>query len=117
MKKKRKNIYLQKAFDKGIWNEERPDKLATTVEVQIMVNRAFGLPENYKWQRGAVASMIDEYITRGKIKVFNKQYPYKQASHYEFAIMFTRGVMRNSGISELALSREQVAEVIGRDFL
>lgn len=117
LKKQRKNIYLQKAFEKKIWNEERPADMATAFEIRAMINRALGLPDNYKFFRKHFALMCEDKILRGKMKLWNEERPYELASDEEVAIMFTRAVTRNSELNVLVLTREQVAEVIGRDFM
>lgn len=117
LKSRRKNIYLQKAFEKKIWNEERPADPATAFEIRIMLNRALGLPDNYQFFRKYFALMCEDKILRGKMKLWNEERPYELASDEELAIMFTRAVTRNSELNVLVLTREQVAEVIGRDFL
>ena len=116
-KKKRKNTYLQKAFEKKIWNEERPYDLATAFEIRTMLNRALGLPDNYQFFRKHFAFMCEDKILRGKMKLWNEERPYELASDEELAIMFTRAVTRNSELNALVLTREQVAEVCGRDFM
>lgn len=117
LKSRRKNIYLQKAFEKKIWNEERPADMATAFEIRAMINRALGLPDNYKFFRKHFALMCEDKILRGKMKLWNEERPYELASDEEVAIMFTRAVTRNSELNVLVLTREQVAEVIGRDFM
>lgn len=116
-KKKRKNAYLQKAFENKIWNEERPADMATAFEIRAMINRALGLPDDYQFFRKHFALMCEDKILRGKMKLWNEERPYELASDEELAIMFTRVVTRNSELNVLVLTREQVAEVIGRDFL
>lgn len=116
LKSRRKNIYLQKAFEKKIWNEERPADMATAFEIRAMINRALGLPDNYKFFRKHFALMCEDKILRGKMKLWNEERPYELASDEELAIMFTRAVTRNSELNTLVLTREQVAEVCGRDF-
>ena len=112
-KKKRKNEYLQKAFDAKVWNEERPLAIASALEILIMVNRALGVRDDYEWLRKMAFYLVNDKIVRDKVlMIYNEQDPYKMASDMEFAIMFTRAVMRNPGINELVLSREQVAEII-----
>ena len=115
-KKKRKNAYLQKAFDKKLWNEERPANMATAFEIRAMINRALGLPDDYQFFRKHFALMCEDKILRGKMKLWNEERPYELASDEELAIMFTRAVTRNSELNVLVLTREQVAEVCGRDF-
>lgn len=116
-KKKRKNAYLQKAYEKKIWNEERPADAATAFEIRVMINRALGLPDEYKFFRKHFALMCEDKILRGKMKLWNEEHPYELASNEELAIMFTRAVTRNSELNVLLLTREQVAEVCGRDFI
>ena len=116
-KKKRKNAYLQKAYEKKIWNEERPADAATAFEIRVMLNRALGLPDNYQFFRKHFALMCEDRILRGKMKLWNEERPYELASDEEVAIMFTRAVTRNSELNVLVLTREQVAEVGGRDFM
>ena len=118
LKSRRKNIYLQKAFEKKIWNEERSADMATAFEIRVMINRALGLPDNYKFFRKHFALMCEDKILRGKMKLWNEERPYDLASDEEVAIMFTRAVVRNSElfVDALMLTREQVAEVCGRDF-
>lgn len=116
-KKKRKNTYLQKAFEKKIWNEECPADMATAFEIRAILNRALGLPDNYQFFRKHFALMCEDKILRGKMKLWNEEQPYDLASDVEIAIMFTRAVTKNADLNTLVLSREQVAEVIGRDFL
>ena len=116
-KKKRKNAYLQKAFEKKIWNEERPADMATAFEIRVMLNRALGLADNYQFFRKHFALMCEDKILRGKMKLWNEERLYELASDEELAIMFTRAVTRNSELNALVLTREQVAEVCGRDFM
>lgn len=110
-------MYLQKAFDKKIWNEERPADMATAFEIRVMLNRTLGLPDDYKFFRKHFALMCEDKILRGKMKLWNEERPYEIASNQELAIMFTRAVTRNSELNVLVLTREQVAEVCGRDFM
>lgn len=117
LKSRRKNIYLQKAFEKKIWNEERSTDMATAFEIRVMLNRALGLPDNYQFFRKHFALMCEDKILRGKMKLWNEERPYELASDEEVAIMFTRAVTRNSELNVLVLTREQVAEVCGRDFV
>lgn len=121
-KKKRKNAYLQKAFEKKIWNEERPSDMATASEIRIMLNRALAVIDNkissdWRTFRSSYALLFEEKIVRGKAKIYNEERKYFIASDEEIAIMFTRAVTKNADLNTLVLSREQVAEVIGRDFL
>ncbi|MGP1582975.1 MAG: hypothetical protein ACTTH6_01965 [Candidatus Altimarinota bacterium] len=115
----RRTKNLQKAFEKKIWNEERPADIATTFEIRAMLNRALGPPDNYQFFRKHFALMCEDKILRGKMKLWNEERPYELASDVEIAIMFTRAVVRNSELSvnALILTREQVSEVCGRDFL
>ena len=115
-KKRRKNAYLQKAYEKKIWNEERPKDLVTEAEIRIMLNRAIGLPEDYIWLRKMVHHLVNDKIVRGKILQVFEGRGYDKATDWEIAVMFTRAVLRNPKFSELCLSREQVAEVVWRDF-
>lgn len=108
---------MQKAYEKKIWNEERPKDLATEKEIRIMLNRAIGLPDEYVWLRKMVHHLVNDHIIRGKILQVFEGRDYEKATDFEIAIMFTRAVLRNPKFSELCLSREQVAEVLGRDFL
>lgn len=121
-KKKRKNAYLQKAFDKKIWNEERPSDMATASEIRIMLNRALAVVDNkissdWRTFRSSYALLFEEKIVRGKAKIYNEENKWSIASDEEIAIMFTRAVTKNADLNTLVLTREQVAEVIGRDFL
>lgn len=117
IKKARKNNYLQKAFEHKIWNEENPEKIATAKEIRIMVNRALNLGDDYVWLRKMIHHLVNDKIIRGKIlNVFTGR-DYDKASDEEFALMFSRAVTRNIWLNELVLTREQVVEVIGRDFL
>lgn len=116
-KKKRKNNYLQKAFDAKIWNEERPDDTADAHEIRIMINRALGLRYDFEWLRSSFNYMLEDKISRGKIKLYNEKDKYKIATDEEIAIMFNRAVTRDPNINVEELSREEVAEVIGRDFI
>lgn len=116
-RQKRKNTYLQKAFEAKIWNEERAAETATAREIRIMLNRALGLPEHYQFFRKHFALLCEDKILRGKMKLWNEERPYTLASDEEVAMMFTRAVTRNAGLNVLILTREQVAEVCGRDFL
>ncbi len=115
----RRTKNLQKSFEKKIWNEERPADIATTFEIRAMLNRALGPPDNYQFFRKHFALMCEDKILRGKMKLRNEERPYELASDVEIAIMFTRAVVRNSELSvnALILTREQVPEVCGRDFL
>ncbi len=112
LKSRRKNIYLQKAYEKKIWNEERPADIATAFEIRVMLNRALGLPDNYQFFRKHFALMCEDKILRGKMKLWNEERPYELASDEEVAIMFTRAVTRNSELNVLVLTREQMAEVV-----
>ena len=121
-KKKRKNNYLQKAFDHKIWNEERPADKATASEIRIMLNRALAVADNkisadWRTFRSSYAVLFEEKIIRGKAKIYNEERKYFIATDDEIAIMFTRAVTRNANLNELVLTREQVAEVMGRDFM
>lgn len=116
-RKKRKNAYLQKAFEAKVWNEERAAETATAREIRIMLNRALGLPEDYQFFRKHFALLCEDKILRGKMKLWNEERPYELASDEEVAMMFTRAVTRNAGLNVLVLTREQMAEVVGRDFL
>ena len=53
---------------------------------------------------------------RGKAKIYNEENKWSIASDEEIAIMFTRAVTRNPDLNALVLTRQQVAEVCGRDF-
>ncbi len=117
LKSRRKNIYLQKAFEKKIWNEERSADAATAFAIRVMINRALGLPDDYQFFRKHFAIMCEDKILRGKMKLWNEERPYDLASDEEVAIMFTRAVTRNAELNVLILTREQVAEVCGRDFM
>lgn len=110
---------FKKLLKKKIWNEERPANMANTFEIRVMLNRALGLPDNYQFFRKHFALMCEDKIIRGKMKLWNEERPYDLVSDVEIAIMFTRAVVRNSELSvnALMLTREQVAEVCGRDFL
>lgn len=114
---KRRTKNLQKAFDAKIWNEERPDDTAVAHEIRIMINRALGLRYDFEWLRSSLNYMLEDKISRGKIKLYNEKDKYKIATDEEIAIMFNRAVIRDPDINVEELSREQVAEVIGRDFL
>lgn len=121
-KKKRKNAYLQKAFEKKIWNEERPSDMATASEIRIMLNRALAVVDNkissdWRTFRSSYALLFEEKIIRGKFKIYNEERKYFIASDEEIALIFSRAVTRNADLNTLILSREQVAEVVGRDFL
>lgn len=121
LKSRRKNIYLQKAFEKRIWNEERPADMATAFEIRVMLNRALGVVDNKisaDWHafRSSYAILFEEKITRGKFKIYNEENKFHMATDEEIALMFTRAVTRSS-MNKLCLSRKQIAEVIGRDFL
>ena len=120
-KKKRKNAYLQKAFEKKIWNEERPSDMATASEIRIMFNRALAVVDNkissaWRTFRSSYALLFEEKIVRGKAKIYNEENKWSIASDEEIAIMFTRAVTRNPDLNALVLTRQQVAEVCGRDF-
>ncbi len=117
IKKVRKNANLQKAFEHKIWNEERPTDKATASEIRVMVNRALNLGDNYVWLRKMIHHLVNDKIIRGKILNVFAGRDYDKASDEEFAIMFSRAVTRNANLNELVLTREQVAEVVGRDFL
>lgn len=95
IKKARKNNYLQKAFDAKIWNEERPDDTAVAHEIRIMINRALGLRYDFEWLRSSLNYMLEDKISRGKIKLYNEKDKYKIATDEEIAIMFNRVVTRN----------------------
>lgn len=117
LRKKRKNEYLQKAFEKKIWNEERAEDMASETEIRIIINRALGLPDDYKFFRKHFAILLEDKIIKEKIIIWNNERPYDFIADNEIALMFTRAVTRNTQLNTLVLSREQVAEVIGRDFL
>ncbi len=119
---KRRTENLQKAFEHKIWNEERPADKATASEIRIMLNRALAVADNkisadWRTFRSSYAVLFEEKIIRGKTKIYNEERKYFIATDDEIAIMFTRAVTRNVMLNELVLTREQVAEVIGRDFL
>nr|DAV49564.1 MAG TPA: Cysteine protease [Bacteriophage sp.] len=121
-RKKRANKYLQLAFDKKIWNEERPADTATAREIRIMLNRALAVTDNKiseDWVtfRSSYAMIFEEKIIRGKAKLYNEERKFNLASDDEIAIMFTRAVTRNAGLNILVLTRQQVVEAIARDFL
>lgn len=82
-----------------------------------MVNRALNLGDNYVWLRKMIHHLVNDKIIRGKILNVFAGRDYDKASDEEFAIMFSRAVTRNANLNELVLTREQVAEVVGRDFL
>lgn len=121
-KNRRANKYLQLAFDHKIWNEERPADTASSSEIRIMLNRALAVVDNKisaDWVtfRSSYAMLFEEKIIRGKAQIYNEKQKYNIASDDEIAIMFTRAVTRNPDLKGLVLTRQQVAEVIGRDFL
>lgn len=121
-RKKRANKYLQLAFDKKIWNEERPKDLATATEIRIMINRALkqinnDIDENWRTFRSSYAYFFERKIVRGKISLYNEERQFNLASDEEIAFMFSRAVTRNPDLNALVLTRQQVAEAIARDFL
>lgn len=119
---KRRTKNLQKVFEAKIWNEERPSDMATASEIRIMVNRALAtidarISVDYRTFRSSYASLFEEKIVRGKAKIYNEENKWSIATDEEIALMFSRAVTKNADLNTLVLSREQVAEVIGRDFL
>lgn len=114
----RRTLYLQKAFDAKIWNETNPDQIATAREIATMFKRGLGYGDNRRMMVYVVAMHIDKYIIRGKWQSIQEIYDGKIiASDTIIADIFTKAVVRNLGISAPILSRKQVAEIIGRDFL
>jgi|GEM_PF-1993390 hypothetical protein len=118
----RRTKNLQKSFEKKIWNEERPQDLATATEIRIMLNRALAVVDNkissdWRTFRSSYALLFEEKIVRGKAKIYNEERKYFIASDEEIALIFSRAVTKNADLNTLVLTREQVAEVIGRDFL
>lgn len=119
---KRRTKNLQKVFEAKIWNEERPSEIATASEIRIMVNRALAtidarISVDYRTFRSSYAHLFEEKIIRGKAKIWNTENKWSIATDEEIALMFSRAVTKNTDLNTLVLSREQVAEVIGRDFL
>ncbi len=96
--------------------KKSPNEIATAEEIRELVNEAFELPKDYKWQRFTLASMLSDCITHGDVEVYNGENPYKLTSDFEFGLMFTRAVMMNKGIPELCLSKEQVEEIVEKRF-
>lgn len=118
VKKKRENIYLDKAAEAKIWDESRATDLATGREISIMVNRALWLPDDFQWFRSAVNLLMNDKICRDKIILtYNEKNKWQFATDEEFGVMFTRAATRNPLLEEVVLSRKQVAEIVGRDFL
>jgi len=114
----RRTLYLQKAFEAKIWNESNPDQVATPSEIAKMFKRGLGFADDRRIMVYMVARHIDRQIIRGKWQ--SMQWVYNQrviATDATIADIFTKAVMRNIGISAPILSRKQVAEIIGRDFL
>lgn len=121
-RKKRANKYLQLAFDKKLWNEERPADAATAAEIRIMLNRALkhldnNIQEDWRTFRSSYAYLFERKIVRGKVSLYNEERQFNLASDDEIAIMFTRAVTRNPDLNALVLTRQQVVEAIARDFL
>lgn len=117
-KKKRRTALLQKAFEYKLWDESRPNDKATDMEIVKIIHRAMKMDESALSCRAFYAVLFEERIVRWKaVIVWNKQNGEKDASAGEIAIMFTRAAMRNGWISELALSRQQVVEIVARDIL
>ena len=118
----RRTKNLQKAFEHKIWNEECPQDLATATEIRIMLNRALAVVDNkissdWRTFRSSYALLFEEKIVRGKAKIYNEERKYFIASDEEIALIFSRAVTKNADLNTLVLTREQVAEIIGRDFL
>lgn len=116
-KKKRKNIFLQKAFEKKIWNEERPADAVTGAEVRIMMNRALGLADDYQWTRKALQMLATDKISRGKVLIAQTGRDWEIASDYELNLIVQRHITRNPSLNAEVITREQMAEVVWRDFL
>lgn len=121
-RKKRANKYLQAAFDAGLWNEERPSDIASPFEIRVMLNRALAKTDpnvivDWRTFRSSYAYLFESKIIRGKFKLYNEERQFHLASDEEIAIMFTRALTRAPGMTEMVLSRQQVAEAIARDFL
>lgn len=121
-RKKRANKYLQAAYDAGLWNEERPNDIASPFEIRVMLNRALAKTDakiNNDWRtfRSSYAYLFESKIIRGKLKLYNEERQFNLASDEEIAIMFTRALTRSPGMTDMVLSRQQVAEAIARDFL
>ncbi len=116
-KKRRKNAYLQKAFEQKIWNEERPADVVSGTETRIMINRALGLPDDYMWTRKALQVLATDKISRGKVLIAQTGRDWELASDYEFNLIIQRHITRNPILNAEVITREQMAEVIGRDFL
>ena len=118
----RRTKNLQKSFEKNIWHEERPADLASATEMRIMLNRALAVVDNkisedWRTFHSSYSSLFEEKIVRGKVKLYNGENKWSIASDEEIARIFSRAVTKNADLNTLVLTREQVAEVIGRDFL
>ena len=77
----RRTKNLQKAFEKKIWNEERPSDMATASEIRIMINRALAVADNkissdWRTFRSSYALLFEEKIVRGKAKIYNEKRKY-----------------------------------------
>ncbi len=110
-------LHADQAKEKGIWNGNNGTDIATDGEIRTMISRAMDImgvrPRQY-W-----ATIFDEKILRWKwiLPIWNEKDGKRNATDRELAIMFTRAVKRDPKISELSLTRFQIASVIGRDLL
>lgn len=116
-KQRRKNAYLQKAFEAKIWNEERAADAVTGYEARVMINTALGLPKEYQWTRKAAQMLASDKISRGKVLIAQTGRDWELATDFEFNLIIQRHITRNPSLNVEVLTREQVAEVCGRDFL
>lgn len=119
---KRRDKFLQKAYDEKIWNEERPNEIATAFEIRVMLNRTLALLDNkvssdWKTFRSSYANLFEEKILRGKAKIYNEERKFFIATDDEIAFMFTRAVKKDGEINTLSLTREQVVTILMRDFI
>lgn len=111
-------VNVVKAMKAKIYNGQNPADKATEREICLMINRALAIHnpsinENEEHFRGVIEYILREKISNDKTKsLYNGQRPFDLATQFEMAIMFTRAVTGNDKLSELVLTREQVAEII-----
>ncbi len=116
MKLKRRESYLKKARDEKLWNESRPNDIASAYEISEVIDRALKIKEK---SRQWYARTFSDRIIQGKSKmeVWNMLERYRKPTLEEKAIMFTRAALRDPSIKTLSLTREQVVIVCARDLM
>lgn len=116
-RKKRRTVNLQKAYEAKIWNETEPARAVTGYETRVMVNTALKLPKEFLWTRKAVQMLAQDKISRGKVLIAQTGRDWEITTDLEFNLIMQRHITRNPTLNVEILTREQMAEVIGRDFL